>query len=155
MLHVHADAVRTGFRLAKVDNSPQHGRVRDVISDKDSIAIIVGEFNYNWVPTVQPTGGVVKLFVAPPERSHEKHVLAKVKGVIYDSNLEWDRQAFGSKKAKLAEKMRKSTTPYCHVEDAFPVTCWSDGRGQPGAQARIKGTDTTCPSVCLCRVCAS
>jgi hypothetical protein len=135
------------------------GRVRAVLSNKDSIALIVGEFNYNWVPTVQPAEGVVKLFDAPLKRSHEKHVLAKVKGAIYDSNLEWESskvkgilQAFGSRKAEVAAKMRKSTTPYCRVEDAFPVTCWSDGRGAGDAQARIKGNNTTCPLVCLCRV---
>jgi hypothetical protein len=162
-MRVDADAVRTGFRLAIVDNSPLHGRVRDVLCDDDSVALIVGEFNYDWVPIVQPVGGVVKLFEAPPEQSHEKHVLAKVKGSIFDSNLEWENskvkdvpRAFGSRKAKERAKMLKST-PYCRVEDTFPVACWSDGRGAKsadlrGKQARIKGKNTTCPLICLCRV---
>lgn len=121
-----------------------------MITDPNSIALITGEFNFDWLPTVQPVEGVVKLFVAPVERSHEKHVLAKVQDKIFDSNLEWDQQAFCGRKAKVAAKMRAGTTPHCLVEDTFSMTCWAEGPKQ-GHQARLKGS-TTCPLTCLCRV---
>ena len=122
-----------------------------MLTDPKSIALITGEFNFDWLPTVQPTEGVAMLFVTPVERSHEKHVLAKVLNKVFDSNLKWDRQAFASRKAKVAEKMRKSTIPHCLVEDAFPVTCWSASKGQ-GQTARLKGQQTACPLRSLSRV---
>jgi hypothetical protein len=123
-----------------------------VLTDPKSIALITGEFNFDWLPTVQPTEGVAMLFVTPVERSHEKHVLAKVLNKVFDSNLKWDRQAFASRKAKVAEKMRKSTIPHCLVEDAFPVTCWSASKGQGQTARLIKGQQTVCPLRSLSRV---
>ena len=139
-----------GCRLKTLDNTPTTSDVRSALAAPESILLIMGEFNFDWRPTSPLAGGELDAFVW--EATKAKHLTAKVRERVFDTNLRWSEKTAFRQYCAATRKKNLQMTPYMLVEEAFPDSVWSPGKGGAGKTARLKGKQTVCPLKSLSRV---